>query len=561
MKHPSIVSLLAVATLIGVVPGMVGASGIQAEAAASEAPIEITWLARLESGHETSWAFDEIERRFNARIIPIGIDTNDGEKVGVMLASGEFPDVGSVFADRIQLHYEGVTRAIPKEMIRQFAPNYTRRLDEDYPLGWLAARNPDNHDEYLGLLGIRDNVDANVWFVSFRADWARNVGVDLPGYEESKIPLDRFGRVHVWDRDVPLDWLESLLTAFRDGDPDGNGENDTIPWGGFKYPNWTWLPIMGAYGFGYNHTLEVDGELTYYAIAPAYREFLKTAARWYAAGLVDTEFVNLDLGKGWDKVKNGQIGAETVLIWYTGNPWAMAYPPNTFASDEEVAAGAEVVAMPPPVGPGGHQGAAAYWPVGPVGANWISIGSQVDDGKLERILQILDWMRYGDEEGWVTAHAGKPGVHFDWEGEEWNSVPLLKNPEAVTGDLPAVGKFPSFYPIVYTMDRFVYTYPKHLADFYQTWLLADRGQSLTYRPVREDFANETNVQEINQQHGATMSTVRDEFYYSAIIGEIDIDTEWDAYVEKWLSNGGEQWLEEMRKAPLVSGLREGEFIH
>ena len=103
MKHPSIVSLLAVATLIGVVPGMVGASGIQAEAAASEAPIEITWLARLESGHETSWAFDEIERRFNARIIPIGIDTNDGEKVGVMLASGEFPDVGSVFADRIQL--------------------------------------------------------------------------------------------------------------------------------------------------------------------------------------------------------------------------------------------------------------------------------------------------------------------------------------------------------------------------------------------------------------------------------------------------------------------------
>ena len=548
--------------LLFLLPTALFAAGQSDTAAAADNDefMEITWLARLEAGTDTTWCIDEIERKFNARIIPNGIDTNDGEKVNVMLAAGEFPDVGAVFADRIKLFYEGVNRAIPKQMLIEYAPGYTKRLNEDYPLGWLAARNPDNPEEYLGMLGIRDNADTNVWYVAFRADWAEKVGVELPNYAEKKIPLDRFGRVYFLDENVSLEWLENLLEAFRDGDPDGNGKNDTIPWGGFKYGgNWTFQPILGAFGLARGFNVMVDGKLYDYAIAPPYKEFLKVAQRWYAKGLIDKEYANLDLGKGWEKVKNGMIGAENVIIWYTGVSWAMGYPANTFASDEEVAAGAEVVLIPPPVGPGGKQGAGAYWPVSAIGSNWISIGSQVSDAKLARALQILDWMRYGDKEGWVAAAAGLEGVHFDWEGEAWASMPIPRKAEDVPAGYPKVGLFPSFYPICYTKDRFPFQYPKHLADFYNDYLLADRGQQLTIRPHRNDFANETNLQQVNQDYGGALNTIRDEFYNNAIIGEVDIDAEWDAYVKKWLDSGGQKVMDELNKAPLVSGLREGEF--
>ena len=151
-----------------------------------------------------------------------------------MLAAGEFPDCGFVSEEPKKVYNEGVTRGIPKKMIRKYMPGYSKMLDER-PLGWLMNINPDNENEYLAILGISEDADAPLFWLGFRVDWARNVGFELPNYEQKKIPLDRFGRCYFLDEDFTLDWLERLLIAFRDGDPDGNGKIDTIPWGGCKY--------------------------------------------------------------------------------------------------------------------------------------------------------------------------------------------------------------------------------------------------------------------------------------------------------------------------------------
>ncbi len=39
-------------------------------------------------------------------------------------------------SDRYSLYADGVTRSIPESFFRQYAPEYTRRLDEDFPWGW-----------------------------------------------------------------------------------------------------------------------------------------------------------------------------------------------------------------------------------------------------------------------------------------------------------------------------------------------------------------------------------------------------------------------------------------
>ena len=35
---------------------------------------------------------------------------------------------------------------------------------------------------------------------------------------------------------------------------------------------------------------------------------------------------------------------------------------------------------------------------------------------------------------------------------------------------------------------------------------------------------------------------RDEFRDKAIIGTINIDTEWDSFVAKWKKSGGDEWI-------------------
>ena len=43
--------------------------------------------------------------------------------------------------------------------------------------------------------------------------------------------------------------------------------------------------------------------------------------------------------------------------------------------------------------------------------------------------------------------------------------------------------------------------------------------------------------DVNKLRG-DLSDIEVQFYVKAISGQIDIDAEWDAYVESWMANGG-----------------------
>ena len=58
-----------------------------------------------------------------------------------MLAAGEQPDFGNWWGNPVEFYQDGVTRAIPKEWIREYAPNIAKLYD-DYPLAWNTWENP-----------------------------------------------------------------------------------------------------------------------------------------------------------------------------------------------------------------------------------------------------------------------------------------------------------------------------------------------------------------------------------------------------------------------------------
>ena len=520
-------------------------------AVADDDVMTITWMSK----DPDAWAFEAYEEKFGVNIESNGIFVNDSEKVNVMLAAGEFPDVGPLWDPPLRLWEDGVTRTIPFDAIRDNAPKYSSLLDR-YPLGWLANRHPDEDEEFLALSGITAHTGVNIFWPSMRIDWIREVGYDLPNYDSDKMALDRFGRLYFLDTEITLDWLEDVFVAFGEGDPDGNGRVDTIPVGAYTSIHFAWGPFLGAYGIIPGSNRMVDGELYDWRIDPGMKEFLIRMADWYEMGLIDREFANLDAQKAWEKAGAGQIGYMSANIAYAGQPYAMNRVPNNFVPDDELGTGAEVVLLPPPRGPEGEAGGFAYNYRTVGGYRWY-VNAEVDDTKLAKILEIFDYFS-ADDEGWVYRLYGKPDVHFDWQAEPWESFPIRRDPEDVPDDYPEVGPI-SVYPPVTTPERMVYQFPLELANFYEDYLFT-AGAQYAKLPARDDFFSDAGTTDIQRNYGDTMETLFQEFFYRAITGAIDIDSEWDTYVDQFTANGWGQMKEALMQSPVVPELVDGKVI-
>ena len=307
---------------------------------------------------------------------------------------------------------------------------------------------------------IGENADTLLTFATFRSDWAENVGFTVPNLDEA-MQIDPLGRVFYLDEDFTLDQFEGLLKAFRDQDPDGNGKNDTIPWGSSNNVAWTWGPLMGAYGVhhapgwarpqGGGNSL-VDGELYFWAVSPRYKDFLLHANQWWNEGCWTASSPacrSASTGRRWARASSAP--ARRAPGTPAGRMSASGHGrPNAFATEEDVAAGAKVLMVPPPIGPTGIQGAPSGKDTGNIGGSYMNIGAKVSDEKLIKILEVLNWARYGDDRVWVQAEFGQPGVHFDWQGEEWNSAAMLRPMAEVAEGNYQVGGWGESYPGVQT---------------------------------------------------------------------------------------------------------------
>lgn len=120
-----------------------------------------------------------------------------------------------------------------------------------------------------------------------RQDWLDNLGLEMPTDIES--------------------W-QTVLTAFKTQDPNGNGQADEIPY--------SLTPDIGTLmqGFGSAFGLlpgfyQVDGVVKHSALEPAYLEFLTTMRDWYQEGLIDPDYLVNDADTFDGKVLGDQVGA------------------------------------------------------------------------------------------------------------------------------------------------------------------------------------------------------------------------------------------------------------
>jgi putative aldouronate transport system substrate-binding protein len=187
--------------------------------------------------------------------------TNSDEVYNLMVATGGLPDIVQFYDGKLKkLAEEGGLQPLD-ELIDKHAP-HIKKYFSDNPLIKKAALNTDGKLYIIPY--VQDGEVQKGWFV--RKDWLDKLGLQQP---------------------KTVDELYTVLKAFKEKDPNGNGAADEVPY--FNRDNRygiydllaLWDTQMGAYS--------KNGKRVYGPLEPQFKTAITTLAKWYKEGLVDKE--------------------------------------------------------------------------------------------------------------------------------------------------------------------------------------------------------------------------------------------------------------------------------
>lgn len=217
----------------------------------------------------------ELEAKSNVKIEWQVQSLNDwSEQKGIMLASGELPDViigSQTFNDSDIMNNLDLFLSL-NDLITNYMPNYSKALEEMPDLK-KAATFPDGNMYSLGKnLPLRPTA-CNQPIINKK--WLDNLGLQAP---------------------KTVDELYAVLKAFKEQDANGNGDpNDEIPITGAKGLS---MDLLNPFGItdvtGYKVMVNKDNTLIYYPASEAYKEGIKWLNKLYNDGIIDKEAFTQD---------------------------------------------------------------------------------------------------------------------------------------------------------------------------------------------------------------------------------------------------------------------------
>lgn len=552
-------AIVVVALLIAlIVPAAVMASGQKETAGTGEAAktgfdkrLVITWTAPSATQIvDGNWVEAQLEQRFNVDIKVKKMDMSNVEQRNLILASGEMTDLWFPYGNPKEMWDNGLLRSVPFSMIRQYSPNYAKMLD-DTGVAWLTSLVPGKKDEFMAPPGYSAGIEGPAFSSFYRLDWLEKLGIKPHG------TLQEVYKDRMWWTTEPFTMKEAeqIFDKFVNGDPDGNGKADTYALTGYKSDLlWNFINVANSFGFCYNKNMMEDGQLKEYYITKGYKDFLKWGAGMYKKGLIDKELTILDLNKVFEKIAAGTVGYWIAPYTYVSTmpTAATTTPPNSILFNDPKS---KVLVTPPEIGTYGKPVGYYYMPV--VGLSYnLFFNKAVDDEKLARILQIVDYVNF-DKDARVWSMYGEEGKNWKWAGEKYNSwvqpLQAFNGPEEMgksgTGSYRWWGVWPADWCAIIESPQ-LGVVSKWIRD-------PNQGGKIAWRPYRHDLFGETKLVDINKQYASELSSQRVQFAYKAITGELDVDSEWDNYVKKLMSSGLDKVLAELQKAPIVEDLRKG----
>jgi putative aldouronate transport system substrate-binding protein len=261
------------------------ASGTQAPANA--APAKITVIKPLYPGH-VYYADSELEKLVEKGAnVEVTYETPPSAEykttINVKLAGGDIPDIVNTFSPNDAEHNALISQGVflPLDDLLGKFPKLKGAFSENI---WNMMKSPTDGKIY-GVPWLRDRGGTGL---IIRKDWLDKLGLKDP---------------------KTLDELVEVLKAFRDKDPDGNGQKDTIPIA-FKDNQLTnvyaFLPLFGG-SPGWTPDPKDANTLINGTTQPEVKDMLNFLRDLRQQELLDLDYL---VGKtnGFDKFKSGQVG-------------------------------------------------------------------------------------------------------------------------------------------------------------------------------------------------------------------------------------------------------------
>ena len=275
------------------------------------------------------------------------------------------------------------------EYLEKWAPNFMAYM-EKYPDVRKQSVLDDGTFYMFPMLRIDEESGGGQWFkvtgFQIRQDWLDKLGLKMP---------------------TTKDELHDVLVAFRDGDPNGNGEKDEIPFSSTKDANYNIEGFAGM--FGVLKGFFMDGETVKYGPSEAgYKDYMETMRQWYEEGLIDPEYMMNDATSLTSKMVNNQVGCTIYTLNGGMGTWSNMM-------DEDF----NIVAMPWPSIDGETP---AYATINEYNKVVTGVGVAItsscaqDPKKLEAAIKFRDY--FYSPQGVIDSNFGILGESYTMEGDQ-----------------------------------------------------------------------------------------------------------------------------------------------
>ncbi|MDQ6422732.1 ABC transporter substrate-binding protein [Paenibacillus sp. LHD-117] len=456
----------------------------------------------------TKWYEEKTNVHIEWEVVP---EQSMQEKLNLVLAGGDYPDVilGLNVTPAQQMIYGSEGAFLPLNELIENQGVQTKKLFQDMPDVQKAITAPDGN--IYALPEINDcyhcSMSQKMWIYE---PWLAKLGLKMP---------------------TTTDELYTVLKAFKEQDPNGNGKADEIPlsispksWrssiDAFLMNSFIYNPV---YGTSTKHMFVKDGNLDVAFDKAEWLEGIKFMKKLYAEGLVAPESFTQDdnqliqIGENPDTVllgasTGGHQGVFTQLLGESGR-WA------------------EYKSVPVLKGPAGAQYAAND-------ATSLTMGAFIITNKAKNPEVALRWAdglyeyehtlrsNYGRPgEEWRDAEAGEVGING--EPAKWSELKSFGEVQNVnwaqTGPSLRSNEFRLSAASKGDGDLEVILY-NETKNNYEPYKAKD------YKTVPPLFMTNEQATEAADL-SKTVNDYVDEMMARFIIGDVDVEKEWETYVK------------------------------
>jgi len=479
-------------------------------------PVTFTMLYRDHPGYpyNENWIiWDEIKKRTNVTLDLTIVPMSDyGQKRNLLISSGEAPQIMPSTYPGEETAYIPSGAVLPVSDYKDFMPNFWTKIEEwDLEDNLKTIRQKDG--KFYILPGLREVV-VGEYSLAIRTDIFEQHNIPIPDtWDDLYVALKQLKEIYPNMYPFSDRWKgDSLLSQAA------SGFDVQAGWGA---------------GNGMRYYEDTD-EFKFYPITDQYKEFLTYFNRLVKEGLMDPESFTQE-----DEIAVNQkfaMGNSFVISTNTQEVISMRKKLSETLGEGNF----KVDIITPLAGPAGRIVSSNRLD------NGIIIASHaVNDPNFEALMRFVDWLWYS-KEAQILTRWGVEGVTFTKEGDEFKLMPGLKatflginvedeNAKDLRNDF-GMNNGVFVFSMYNGHKELMYSY---MTEEARRLTEAVNELSILKPPAPPVLMDEAQREEQTMLSQSLMDYVK-QMTLQFIVGEKDIEKDWDAFVNECISKGADR---------------------